>query len=508
MTCGAFTIGGLMTKLDILRATNFGQRVAEDEIADLASYFVETDQWRRVFAGEIDIVYGGKGTGKSGIYALLISRSDDLFDRSIILAPAENPRGTPAFKDLVLDPPTTEAEFVGLWKLYLAAISAGVLEEFGLGGPATTRLRDSLAREGLIPAKRDLAATLRSVFEYAKRALRPTGVEGGLLLDPVTGMPSGFTGRILFQEPTNAASKAGFRSVDHLLSDANEALAQASYSVWLLLDRLDVAFAESPELEQNALRAVFKVYLDLMGMQNLRLKIFLRSDIWRRITMSGFREASHITRNTTIAWDRTSLLNLMIRRLVKNPPIVDFYGADPAKVLASTSTQEGFFERVFPAQVDVGPNKPSTLDWVIGRTRDASGSAAPREVIHLLNALREVQVRRLEAGESEPEGEQLFLRPAFKEALAVVSRVRVEQTLFAEYPWLREKLDALRKQKTLQTPDSLAALWECSPEEAASNAAELVQIGFFEQRGSRSSPEYWVPFLFRDGLELVQGAAD
>jgi len=497
-----------MTKLDILRATNFGQRVAEEETADLAGYFVETDQWRRVFAGDIDIVYGGKGTGKSAIYALLISRSDDLFDRSIILAPAENPRGTPAFKDLVLDPPTTEAEFEGLWKLYIAAISDGVIEEFGFKGPATTRLRDSLAREGLIPGRGDLASTLKSVFEYAKAALRPSAVEGGVKLDPVTGMPSGFTGKILFQQPSDAAVKAGFRSVDHLLADANEAMAQEKYSLWLLLDRLDVAFAESPELEQNALRAVFKVYLDLPGMQNLRLKIFLRSDIWRRITMAGFREASHITRNTTITWDRTSLLNLMIRRLLKNPAIVDFYRVDPSEILASTHGQELFFGRVFPAQVDVGPNKPSTIDWILGRTRDASGPAAPREVIHLLNALREVQVRRLEAGESEPEGEQLFHRPPFKEALAQVSRVRVEQTLFAEYPWLRPKLEALRKQKTLQNPESLAALWQCSPEEAVLSASELVQVGFFEQRGSRSSPEYWVPFLFRDGLEMVQGAAE
>ena len=35
--------------------------------------FVETDQWSRIVKGEIDIVRGDKGAGKSAIYSLLIS---------------------------------------------------------------------------------------------------------------------------------------------------------------------------------------------------------------------------------------------------------------------------------------------------------------------------------------------------------------------------------------------------------------------------------------------------
>jgi hypothetical protein len=50
-------------------------------------------------------------------------------------------------------------------------------------------------------------------------------------------------------------------------------------NVWILLDRLDVAFAEHPDLEANALQGLFRVYLDLMGYEHVKLKIFLRSDI-------------------------------------------------------------------------------------------------------------------------------------------------------------------------------------------------------------------------------------
>lgn len=41
--------GEKMKPIEVLRQSNFGQRVAEEEMADLVSYFVQTEQWRKVF---------------------------------------------------------------------------------------------------------------------------------------------------------------------------------------------------------------------------------------------------------------------------------------------------------------------------------------------------------------------------------------------------------------------------------------------------------------------------
>jgi hypothetical protein len=174
----------------------------------------------------------------------------------------------------------------------------------------------------------------------------------------------------------------------------------------------------------------------------------------------------------------------------------------------SVNEQEKFFYRLCPEQVDVGPNKPNTVDWLLSRTRDRTKLNAPREIIHFLNCLREVQVKRLEIGEPEPDGEQLFARPSFKDALPEVSKVRLEQTLYAEYPGQKKWLEKLRGAKTLQTPDTLASLWGLSAEKSTALANELAVIGFFEARGTREAPEYWVPFLYRDALDLIQGAAE
>jgi len=498
-----------MDKYEILRPVSFGERVAEEETDLLATYFVETDQWNRLFRGEIDVIYGPKGSGKSALYSLLLNKSGELFDRGILLTAAENPRGATAFRDIATDPPVSEREFVGLWKLYIASLLHSALVDFGIRNDEAAQLESALKREGLVKGKLNLSGLLQTVFGYIRRAFRPQSLEGTLNIDPITQLPQGFTGKITFSEPgTAVGTDPELRSVDTLLKLANDALSNAGVHAWVLLDRLDVAFAENAELESNALRALFRVYLDLGALPNVTIKIFLRTDIWARITSQGFREASHITRHVTISWNRSSLLNLVVRRSIHNPSIRTAYGIPDDLPRRSVVEQEEFFYRLCPDQVEVGPNKPKTFEWLLSRTKDGTQSNAPRELIHFLNSLRGVQVKRFEVGEPVPEGEQLFSRPAFKEALPEVSQVRLEQTLYAEYPELKGWLEELKGAKTLQTPATLSGVWGISEEEAMVRANQLAAVGFFEKRGAMQSPEFWVPFLYRDALDMVQGAAE
>lgn len=121
-----------MIKLEILKAMRFGERIAEEELNDLEKYFVATDQWNRVYSGEVDVVYGPKGSGKSAIYTLLDKKKTELFDRNILICSAENLRGSTAFSEIVSDPPPSERSFVALWKLYFLIISASTLREYGV----------------------------------------------------------------------------------------------------------------------------------------------------------------------------------------------------------------------------------------------------------------------------------------------------------------------------------------------------------------------------------------
>lgn len=496
-----------MNKLDLIKSISFGARVAEEEIGELAKYFVETDQWNQVLRGEIDIVRGDKGAGKSAIYSLLMSKEGDFFDRNILFVPGEKPRGAPVFKDIIARPPTAESEFIGLWKIYILALVGRKLREWNVNNSAATEVYSALEDARLLDRELELAGLLRAVRDLARRIFNAESVEGGLTVDPNTGAP-GFSGKITLQEPSAVLRERGFQTADRLLAFANTALVDAKQKIWLLLDRLDVAFAETHELERNALRALFRVYLDIAEHEAIKLKIFLRSDIWSRISEGGFREATHITKFVVLEWNEASLLNLVIRRLVSNERFVTEWGLNREDVLGDVNAQRALFYRVFPDQVDQGSRKPSTLEWMISRCADAAGKTAPRELIHLLTSIREKEIKRLELGGAQASGEQLFDRVVFKEALRDVSEARLQQNLIAEYPDLKPWLLKLTNEKTEQTLGSLAELWGSSTDETATLANRLVEVGFFQPRGSKDTPTYWVPFLFRDALNMSQGLAE
>jgi hypothetical protein len=63
-------------------------------------------------------------------------------------------------------------------------------------------------------------------------------------------------------------------------------------------------------------------------------------------------------------------------------------------------------------------------------------------------------------------------------------------------------------EKAEQTPESLMAIWDLDRVTAIEKAQNLVDLGFFEARGSKAEPTFWVPFLYRDALRLVQGRAE
>ena len=68
----------------------------------------------------------------------LVNDTDNLFDESILVSLAENPQGSTAFSNLTNDPPTSEIEFIRLWKLYFLVIASQILEEYNINTQFTS----------------------------------------------------------------------------------------------------------------------------------------------------------------------------------------------------------------------------------------------------------------------------------------------------------------------------------------------------------------------------------
>jgi len=193
-----------------------------------------------------------------------------------------------------------------------------------------------------------------------RKYVLPKSIEGGITVDPNT-LLSTTTGKITLAEPSDEAEKRGAVSVGNLAELANSALDKAGYQVWVLFDRLDVAFIESGGSEKNALRALFRAYRDFGALDFLKFKIFLRSDIWTRIMEGGFREASHITKTADLEWNESNLLNRIVRRALNNETLISEYGADREAILKNVDEQRHFFYKLFPAQVE-REKKRATFD--------------------------------------------------------------------------------------------------------------------------------------------------
>lgn len=235
---------------------------------------------------------------------------------------------------------------------------------YDIKGKEINHLYRILEDEKLIEEERNLASILRNVQRTARRILNSINLDTALSVDPATGYPS-VGAKISLKEPTTDEKKNGVLSIDNMFSVLSKALVDNDWKIWILLDRLDVAFIDNHDLEANALRALMRVYNDIKGFDNVSMKIFLREDIWKKISAGGFREASHIIRYVLLSWDSSSLLNLIMRRVLSNNVILNEFGLDKASVLQSAEKQLELFLRLFPRQVDPGKAKSLTLKWMI-----------------------------------------------------------------------------------------------------------------------------------------------
>ena len=207
-----------MDKIDLLKSLKFGHRIAEDESEELSKYFVSTEDWRRLFENEIDIIYGTKGAGKSALYAILDSKKIELFDKNIFLATAENPRGNTVFEGLTSSPPTTEIEFVRLWKLYFLIITVSVFKEWGVNkdNKKFLKIENILEEANLIPIQKGLKSILKTCRDYIKNIANIESLQPGVDLNEATGLPSGVSLKVSFRETSVNEQKSGIWSLESL----------------------------------------------------------------------------------------------------------------------------------------------------------------------------------------------------------------------------------------------------------------------------------------------------
>ncbi|WP_227284456.1 hypothetical protein [Boseongicola sp. H5] len=483
-----------MNGKDLAQLISLGASVAEFD-SDLANYFIETETFSSVISDAGDIISGDKGTGKTAIYRILKQnyRAYESLE-SVEIVDAFNPQGDPVFQRLTYGPDLSEDQYRTFWKAYLLSLVGNWLIDIyePTFNQEMVNLKNTLDHLGLSATDVSPETIFGNLHELVTKLTKPSSMEVGLSVTE-TGMPI-VTPKV---ELGSNRNRGEIIYNGDFLSVLDAAIASTDLTVWVLFDRLDEAFSGRQEVEIPALRALMRTYLDLTNLKNLRLKLFLRKDLFRKITMGGFVNLTHINaRKIDIVWDDEDLIDMVVRRVLQNPKF--------RELVPDPGNNDAVFSVLLPEQIDVGDRKPSTRTWIMGRIRDGNNNRPPRNMIDLLNKARESQLRREQRDQRDvdPTVGPIMEADAVKRAFTQLSEQRVQDTLLAEASDLAEIIQRFRDGKSEHNPKTLRDAIGDVPD-YAHVVQSLVDIGFLEEFGQNHK----IPMLYRDGLRIKQGKA-
>lgn len=498
---------------------------AETEATTLSAYFVKTDAWQQLDSGEVSVVRGPKGSGKSALYALLLRRGDVSFPDTkerVVVVKAEEPLGASVFLDALGDRLQTatqqgtrdflmsEAEFLQLWKWYFLALIGATLQN---AAAVTPRLKEHAGYRELIKVltywhmpTEDAQPRLRRVLEFVMKYVT---LRFQLNLPPAQvllelGYPPDGASNTKAQAKTEPEP-----SLTELFALADAALGTAGLIVWLALDRLDEAFAaHTSALEANGLRGLLRAFNDLLGFSHIKLKIFVRDDVFQRVTLTGrpFPGLNLVGPEVDLSWRTEELLDLIMRRMLQSESVQVLYHLDVEQLESlqgDYATQLSLFKRIFPPYID----GVESLEWMLSTLRDGACRVAPRNVLRLINHSVQNQMSR----HLYPNGEVLFDSSVVREASKQASHDHYVTAFLAEYPKLRDFAEALTGHREGYPFPALYNLWRkkrhnLREDTAHEHAMELVRVGFFTRqvRDQRHEVFRAAP-LYRAALGLIPG---
>jgi len=489
-----------MKVYEILEKIQFGNPVAEYD-AQLQNYFLRTNIFRQVISGSAEVVAGDKGTGKTAIYQHLrhsYKQIPELYGTEILSG--FNLSGEPLFRRLGDEQVLTEGQYITLWKMYIISLAGNWLLKNYRGNRSATliKVESLLSKIGLLSVDDTAGSVFSRLMGWLRLNATPKAVGMDVSFNEY-GIPV-FTPKIeLGKVEQKEEERVEIISHEEAFEIINSALYEKKVVLWIALDRLDEAFVGRPDIEALALRALIRTFMD-MDYSHLRLKLFVRKDLFRKITRDGFVNLTHVhARQKEIVWNNEDLLGVLFHRLKNNGDIFRRLGINPQKL-----TPIQLFYVMFPQRVYV--QGAETWIWMLNAIRDGNDVKPPRNLIDLCIMAQEEQLRVETHKEREYAVNQpLIEADTLKKAAVQLSKQRIIDTLLAEYGEdVKIAIRAFQNSKAEHNEQSLSDLFGFDVVATRLVIDVLTSIGFLEKtRGD----VYKVPALYRPGLNITQGKA-
>jgi hypothetical protein len=499
----------------LLEQVDLGSSIAEQDTL-LETARVETSAFTDLLQDKVDLVPGTKGSGKSALFRIFVDFLPNhlLRYRKVVIAHGVQKHGDNvfhAFKDQFQG--LSEDDFVSFWCIYLISLAheqfiKGELYKSYLQG-ATSEIehfRQACAK-AYIPEIR-AKKSLKEILGWSLHVLKTWAPRLTYKLPDDAGeLEFNLFGKTLTQKPAQPIGPAEVPRFVTAVKEALEAiLTKVDLAIWLMVDRLDEVFPRRTDLETRALRGLLRS-MRLFTSQVIRIKVFLRDDMLEQAvsTEEGFTALSHITarQSVTLRWSEEQILTMLVKRLFANESLRSYLDVNWERLNANQEYREECFYRVFPRTVHSGPNQSRTMRWMYNHTMDGKGVVTPRDILDLVTRAKQAQQ---DAFNQSPNGESSWLigPQAIQYGLEELSKRRRDTYLKAEFPHLWQHVEKFRGGKSEYSTSALQRLlgrqWQ-------KISGDLIAVGFLKMRGRIGQATYWIPYLYRKGLELTRGRA-
>lgn len=487
---------------DVLQNIDFGNSVAEFD-KDLERYFIKTDVFVDFINDKYDIVSGDKGTGKTALYRYVYTKKNNIPEMSNVQVIAGfNPAGTPMFSGLISQGILEEGEYIKIWKAYFLSLIGNWLLLLYIGRyDERLKILDGLLDNlGLRSKDERPVSVFKNITVWLKYLLKPKSIDFEVKIDSDDLMPI-MKPKIVWGKDDNEITQGfmGDFNYDEAFELLNDIIQDNNIKVWVVLDRLDEAFIGYHEIEVSALRALFRAYLDIQAFQALRLKIFVRKDLFRKIIARQFVNLTHVNaRKKEIVWEAEDALSMICKRIREG-------SANNVMLSLNNLSDYDVLYKIFPQKIDRVDRGKNTWNWILSRTSDGTNSVIPRNIIDLTNMSKEEQIRiNARSNKVYYENDSLIEDDAIKKALKRLSEQRVDDTLLAEVSEdVKVLIRAFKGKKSEQNDETISKLFNVDIWEASRFAKTLIDIGLFEDKNGF----YKIPILYREGLSIVNGKA-
>jgi hypothetical protein len=286
----------------------------------------------------------------------------------------------------------------------------------------------------------------------------------------------------------------------------NRCDASLSHRAIMLFDGLDTGFGTSED-DRNRRRAALEGLFDLWidrgaALKNLRFKIVLREDIWRKLS---FENKSHLFgRSVKLQWNnQAEYFKIALKQALRSPTFVKQFEQlrESSSVSASgidrwTAGEVSFCWNLLVGERMKGGKTTFTRNWVWNRLADGNDDHTPRYLLQLFQ-----EVTRWERHEAErtPYPRSVIRPWALIMSLPTVSEQALEALYKEEFLELSPLIRRLRN--IGKTPIPAEDLAELNEEVALAREVGLLSVyeGTEEQ-----VVRYKVPDIYRHALEMTR----